>query len=187
MKEGDERTAVFTVQAIKSYLSLCKFKMNKINSLRAPLLLKSQILGGRTLWETPLIRISQATSKSITRFHDVEWKIPDNAANRTVFFTRVHVIIDGKKSVATPFWYIRVFNSTTIKQARDLYHIGKEIYQGISVYTLDGGMSSEYAVEKSLAALDAGISHSWYTEHKGKVPRPIFSSPDFLKNHCIKP
>ena len=41
------------------------------------------------------------------------------------------------------------------------YQIAKEEYKGLNVFMLDGGMSAEYAVQKSLANLTAGVSHTW--------------------------
>jgi len=59
------------------------------------------------------------------------------------------------------------------------YEIGKESYNGIDVYTLDGGMSAEYAVEKSLANLTAAVSHTWKIGNGGG-PAPVWGTPDFL-------
>jgi hypothetical protein len=46
---------------------------------------------------------------------------------------------------------------------------------------LDGGMSAEYAVEKSLENLTASVSHSWIVSAPGSGPRPVYATPEFLE------
>jgi len=64
-----------------------------------------------------------------------------------------------------------------------VYNIDKYEYMGVDVFMLDGGMSAEYAVEKSLEALSSGVSHSWFTlpEEEGHGPRPVYATPEFLE------
>lgn len=52
---------------------------------------------------------------------------------------------------------------------------------GVDVYALDGGLSAEYAVQKSLENLNAGTSHSWYVSGPGQGPNPVYATPGFLK------
>lgn len=51
-----------------------------------------------------------------------------------------------------------------------VYDIGKENYFDLPVYLLSGGMSAEYAVQKSLATLAGGISHTWNVRERNGVP-----------------
>ena len=60
------------------------------------------------------------------------------------------------------------------------YQITKEEYKGMNVFMLDGGMSAEYAVQKSLANLTAGVSHTWFIG-PGGGPEPVWGTPDFLQ------
>lgn len=60
------------------------------------------------------------------------------------------------------------------------YQIAKEEYKGLNVFLLDGGMSAEYAVQKSLANLTAGVSHTWQIG-PGGGPKPVWGTPDFLQ------
>lgn len=60
------------------------------------------------------------------------------------------------------------------------YQIAKEEYKGLNVFMLDGGMSAEYAVQKSLANLTAGVSHTWRIG-PGGGPKPVWGTPDFLQ------
>ena len=60
------------------------------------------------------------------------------------------------------------------------YQITKEEYEGMNVFMLDGGMSAEYAVQKSLANLTAGVSHTWFIG-PGGGPEPVWGTPDFLQ------
>ena len=60
------------------------------------------------------------------------------------------------------------------------YQITKEEYKEMNVFMLDGGMSAEYAVQKSLANLTAGVSHTWFIG-PGGGPEPVWGTPDFLQ------
>ncbi|QTD36493.1 hypothetical protein JL193_10060 [Polaribacter batillariae] len=89
-----------------------------------------------------------------------------------------------------PLSFFRKFNPTQI----DTYEIGKNDYQGLPVYTLKGGMSAEYAVQKSLAALNSGVSHTWDVRRKldgtldlpGGGPVSVYSSLNFLEKSIKK-
>lgn len=68
-------------------------------------------------------------------------------------------------------------------------HYGAEL----PVYALVGGMSAEYGVQKSLAALSAGISHTWAVRNTpngpdltGGGPVSVYSTPKFLENSVKK-
>ena len=56
------------------------------------------------------------------------------------------------------------------------YFIDQELLNGLPVYKLYGGLSAEYAVEKSVANLNRGISHSWID-----INPPRQSSANFLQ------
>ena len=70
----------------------------------------------------------------------------------------------------------------------DCYTIAHCRSQGVDVFALDGGMSAEYAVEKSLEALTGGVSHSWFTlpEKDGQGPRPVYATPEFLERSVAR-
>lgn len=65
-----------------------------------------------------------------------------------------------------------------VKDSKSLltYKIEEENYSGLPVFKLRGGLSAEYAVQKSISSLVSGISHSWYTPIA-----TVDSSPDFLE------
>lgn len=73
-----------------------------------------------------------------------------------------------------------------------VYNVGVRNYLNLPVFTLHGGMSAEYGVEKSLASLTSGISETWDVRTKnGKPdlkdggPVSVYPDPnkfDFLKN-----
>lgn len=77
-----------------------------------------------------------------------------------------------------------------------VYNVNKLDYQGLPVYTLKGGMSAEYGVEKSLASLSSGISETWDVRMKngkpdlsGGGPVSVYPDPnrfDFLKRSVEK-
>ena len=65
----------------------------------------------------------------------------------------------------------------TAKDAGKLtFQIEKEYEENLPVYKLRGGLSAEYAVQKSAASLNRGIAHSWI-----EINPPRQSSPDFLQ------
>lgn len=78
------------------------------------------------------------------------------------------------------------------------YNIEKEMYHNIPVYKVAGGMSMEYTVQKSIAALTRGISHTWAvdstTDETGNTvpdldqgpPLPVWGDVDFLDKSVKK-
>ncbi|CAG7637810.1 hypothetical protein PAESOLCIP111_03882 [Paenibacillus solanacearum] len=72
--------------------------------------------------------------------------------------------------------FIRVVSGSE----RTVYQIDKHNYKGIDVYTLDGGMSAEYAVQKSAEMLGATVSHTWYVSPKGGT-FPVYGTRSFLQ------
>lgn len=65
------------------------------------------------------------------------------------------------------------------------YDIEKSEYEGLPVYCLDGGMSPEFAVQKSLENLGGGISHTWKIG-PGGGPAPVWSTFDFMERSIDK-
>ncbi len=68
--------------------------------------------------------------------------------------------------------FFRVVDAQTLTT----YRIDKEDYNGLPVFKLRGGLSAEYAVQKSAATFVSGISHTWTTPIE-----TIASTPDFLE------
>ncbi len=68
--------------------------------------------------------------------------------------------------------FFRVIDANTLTT----YKIEKEDYQGLPVFKLRGGLSAEYAIQKSAAAFVSGISHSWTSPIE-----VVASTPDFLE------
>jgi len=75
------------------------------------------------------------------------------------------------------------------------YDITKTMYDNnIPVYKLKGGMSAEYCVEKALANLDYGISHTWdvrlnsngQPDLEDGGPVSVYPTPDFLDKSVTK-
>lgn len=75
-----------------------------------------------------------------------------------------------------------------------VYDITKTDYSGLPVFKLRGGLSAEYTVQKSIAALSSGISHTWEVRSEsgnmptllGGGPETVFSSPNFLRKSIQK-
>lgn len=98
------------------------------------------------------------------------WEIP---AGFTPAAVGVFQKEEGRMTYST---YFRV----TTPGMLTTYQIAKEEYKGLNVFLLDGGMSAEYAVQKSLANLTAGVSHTWQIG-PGGGPKPVWGTPDFLQ------
>ena len=114
-----------------------------------------------------------------------EWQIPaDTAAGP--YFIKITMETDDAKKDFSDIYYLKVLSPETASNPLKVYSIEKKNFKGIDVFLLDGGMSAEFAIEKSLTALSCGISHSWYPEHPGSGPRPVLASPDFLKSSLEK-
>lgn len=87
---------------------------------------------------------------------------------------------DGMQHVSNTS-FIRVADDSTLLT----YRIDRELYHGLDIFLLDGGMSAEFGVEKSLASLAGGISHSWKKSKDGG-PEPVMMTPDFLQRSLQK-
>lgn len=72
--------------------------------------------------------------------------------------------------------YFRVHSTGQLS----VYQIEKENYKGLDVFQLQGGMSAEYAVQKSLSVLSSGVSHTWTFDNNAGGPEPVYGNPDFL-------
>jgi hypothetical protein len=105
------------------------------------------------------------------------WTVPGGAA-ADAYGIYLSYSSDGKQSALAYQTFFRVTGQSTLTT----YQIGKTSYQGFDVFTLDGGMSAEYAVEKSIESLDAGISHSWFVSAPGSGPDPVYATPEFLRD-----
>jgi len=68
----------------------------------------------------------------------------------------------------------------------ETYDIKRSRYQGLDIFQLKGGMSSEFAVQKSMTALSCGISHMWQQKDATGGPVPVMATPDFLQRSLRK-
>lgn len=62
------------------------------------------------------------------------------------------------------------------------YAIGLQTYNTFPVYTMNGGLSAEYNVLKSVQELSQSAGPSWTTSAPGSGPNPVRATPDFLAN-----
>lgn len=70
---------------------------------------------------------------------------------------------------------------TKQKQKLTCFTIGHQKYKKLDIFTLDGGMSAEYVVEKAAENLSGGISHSWDVNAPGSGPNHVYATPQFLE------
>ncbi len=62
------------------------------------------------------------------------------------------------------------------------FQLLRQQQQGVDALALDGGMSAEYSVQKSIGSLGGLPSHSWYVSRPGHGPNAVLATPDFLGN-----
>ncbi len=61
------------------------------------------------------------------------------------------------------------------------YRIEKDSLGDLPIIKLEGGLSAEYMIQKSVSSLAEGVSHSWNVPQAGMGPSPIPATPDFLE------
>lgn len=109
--------------------------------------------------------------------HSEIWTIPENAAKDPFGVYIQYVLSDGHKKTA-----YQTFFHVVDKNMITTFQIQRFSYKGLSVFSLDGGMSAEYAVEKSVANLASGISDSWKVNAHASGPNHVYATPEFLEN-----
>ncbi|WP_157181491.1 discoidin domain-containing protein [Actinopolymorpha alba] len=62
------------------------------------------------------------------------------------------------------------------------YRVNRSSYKDFPVYAMDGGLSTEWGVQKAAEGLTGGLSHSWKTRCDGCGPRPVWGTPDFVRD-----
>lgn len=101
---------------------------------------------------------------------NISWKIPVNSNYQSV---GVYSVVNNQERFET---FFRIVSNDILT----CYRIDHEKFKGLDVFKLDGGMSAEYAVQKSLASLCGGVSHTWEIG-PGGGPNPVLGTPDFLQ------
>lgn len=105
------------------------------------------------------------------------WRIPDKSP-AGAYGIFVSIEADGQK---TPFEF-QTFFRVVDPGMLTCYEIDRSSWsENQNVYQLDGGMSAEYVVEKSIEATGKGISHTWRVSAPGSGPNPVYATPEFLK------
>lgn len=121
------------------------------------------------------IPLAPSASRRIGR--PIRWSVPPSAASGAYFAVLTAQDATGQRH-QTDAGFVRVLPSPLPPPTFTIEH---ERYKGLPIFKLRGGMSAEYAVQKALANLAAGVSHSWYTQSPGRGPDPIYASPAFLE------
>lgn len=105
------------------------------------------------------------------------WVVP-GYAQLNAFGVFVGATRQGGATIANTYQtFFRVTNSSRLSS----YAITSSLYQGLTIHSLDGGMSAEYTVVKSLENLSPGVANSWLTSAPGSGPNSVYSSQDFLE------
>ena len=105
------------------------------------------------------------------------WTVPTNAAKDPFGIYIEYVLNDGHKEIA-----YQTFFHVVDKSMITTFQIQRFSYKGLDVFSLDGGMSAEYAIEKSGANLASGVSDSWKVNAHASGPNHVYATPEFLKN-----
>jgi hypothetical protein len=104
------------------------------------------------------------------------WTVPADAP-KDAYGVYISYSFDGGQESISYQTFFRVTDEHTLTT----YQIQASDYQGLDIFKLDGGMSAEYAVEKSLENLAPSVSHSWVVSAPGSGPRPVYATPGFLQ------
>src|SRR6185312_1112164 len=105
------------------------------------------------------------------------WTIPANEAKDPFGVYIKYILTDGhNKTTYQTFFHVVDKNMITT------FQIQRFSNTGLPVFSLDGGMSAEYAVEKSGANLASGISDSWKVNAHASGPNHVYATPEFLEN-----
>ncbi|GMA90317.1 discoidin domain-containing protein [Homoserinibacter gongjuensis] len=136
------------------------------------------------------------TDPSYRRFTQIESGLA-LAANATHADTSSLWQVDGGMPVGSYGVFVRVrlddgrtweqyqtFFRVTDGSQLTTFDIGVEDYSGFPVYTLGGGLSAEYAVQKSAQILSQSAGPSWTPSASGYGPAPVYATPAFLE-HAI--
>lgn len=107
------------------------------------------------------------------------WKIPGNLEGVFGIYLEYSIVktTSGeadyrKNSFSDYITFIRISE----KPELTLFNIERSEYKGLPIFKLSRGLSAEYSVQKAVASLAGGISHSW------AMPlSPVESTPQFLE------
>ena len=91
------------------------------------------------------------------------------------------VVVSGRGSAASRSNGMRTTFRVLAPGELTRFSIVRHDQPGTSLFDLDGGMSAEYALEKSVSGLAGGMSHSWRVSRSGHGPRPVFATREFLQ------
>jgi hypothetical protein len=105
------------------------------------------------------------------------WNIPSFALANAFGIQVVESQLNGSIGGKGIHSFFRVVDSSMLTT----FSIKSSDYKGLRLHHLDGGMSAEYAVVKSLENLSPGVSNSWQPSTKGSGPSPVFATPSFLR------
>lgn len=105
------------------------------------------------------------------------WTVPANVA-KDPYGVFIEYVLDNGHTEMTYQTFFHVVDTNMITT----FQIQRFSYHGLPVFSLDGGMSAEYAVEKSGANLASGISDSWKVNAHASGPNHVYATPEFLQN-----
>lgn len=112
------------------------------------------------------------------------WDIPHSAAESSysMYIKGVSASLSDTYLLSdTVFKSYLTFFSVMEDERSAKFSITKQVVNELPVFTLGRGLSAEYTIQKAAAALDAGISHSWFTKSYGSGPDVAVSTPNFLQ------
>ncbi len=104
------------------------------------------------------------------------WQVPAGAAADAYGIYISYAT--GREAQASYQTFFRVLGLNELTS----FQIEHSQYRGLDVYELDGGLSAEYAVEKSIENLAGAVSHTWFVSAPGSGPNPVYATPAFLLN-----
>ncbi len=105
------------------------------------------------------------------------WQVPADAEKDAY-----GIYLSFKDTLGQDTYIYLTFFRVVDDKKLSVYKIDRDNWNGVYIFKLDGGMSAEYAVEKSLENLGRGIAQSWDVNAPGSGPNPVYATPEFLVN-----
>jgi hypothetical protein len=167
--EGDKVNISFTLSNPSSSLIRINSIQVKIQNLKHPDGFINEVIVANDITIT--------AKKSYEVNNSRIWTVPNNAAQDPFGVYIEYVLNDGYKEIA-----YQTFFHVVDKSMITTFQIQRSSYKGLDVFSLDGGMSAEYAVAKSVANLASGVSDSWKVNGHASGPNHVYATPGFLKN-----
>lgn len=170
--------------------SRVKFSCLVINDLQSSATIKNVTLEFRDISQSnmPVVfekelkaTITLAMGEQLTLQDTAAWTIPATAP-ATAYGIYLRYLSPGNTIKSSYLNFFRI----TKPGDMTTYDITSGTYQGLNIYSLQGGLSAECDVQKAIENLGHGLSHTWFVSSPGFGPDPVLATPPFLEKAVKK-